>query len=163
MMSHQPILCLLLTAVTVLSSCLDEQDFHSPEQPETPSVPTVPEGNYFADSLEYTPEKQRQTLTDIQRGYFRFFYENCQADSKMALIGTERSTNTVALAGSAYAATAIPVAVERGWITRKEGAQRFLDMCTFLNGRIGWTERRGQACLSIRNNSRQAIWWRLLL
>ena len=133
MMSHQPILCLLLTAVTVLSSCLDEQDFHSPEQPETPSVPTVPEGNYFADSLEYTPEKQRQTLTDIQRGYFRFFYENCQADSKMALIGTERSTNTVALAGSAYAATAIPVAVERGWITRKEGAQRFLDMCTFLN------------------------------
>ena len=89
MMSHQPILCLLLTAVTVLSSCLDEQDFHSPEQPETPSVPTVPEGNYFADSLEYTPEKQRQTLTDIQRGYFRFFYENCQADSKMALIGTD--------------------------------------------------------------------------
>ena len=97
MMSHQPILCLLLTAVTVLSSCLDEQDFHSPEQPETPSVPTVPEGNYFADSLEYTPEKQRQTLTDIQRGYFRFFYENCQADSKMALIGIKTTIIAIKL------------------------------------------------------------------
>lgn len=132
-MKLQPILCFFLMAATYSCSCSDELAFRSSEQPETPSAPAVSEGAYFADSLEYTPEKQRQTLTDIQRGYFRFFYEGYQKDSKMALIGTERPAINVALAGSAYAATAIPVAVERGWISRQEGAQRFLDMCTFLN------------------------------
>lgn len=132
-MKLQPILCSFLLAAACSCSCSDEPVFRSSEQPELPTLPTVPEGSYFADSLEYTPEKQRQTLTDIQQGYFRFFYENYQKDSKMALIGTERPAINVALAGSAYAATAIPVAVERGWISRKEGAQRFLDMCTFLN------------------------------
>ena len=74
-MKLQPILCFFLMAATYSCSCSDELAFRSSEQPETPSAPAVSEGAYFAHSLEYTPEKQRQTLTDIQRGYFRFFYE----------------------------------------------------------------------------------------
>ena len=87
----------------------------------------------FADSACYMPEPQAAMLEQVAHGYFRYYWEECHPESHMARIGTSRALNTVALAGSAYAVTALPVAVERGWITYDEGAERFVQVCRFLD------------------------------
>ncbi|MCD7795842.1 MAG: beta-glucosidase [Alistipes sp.] len=100
-----------------------------------PSAPSGDGGSAvdFADSGHYAPAAQATLLEKTAHDYFRYYWDECHPVSYMARIGTSRPANTVALAGSAYAVTALPVAVERGWITYAQGAERFAEVCRFLD------------------------------
>lgn len=67
----------------------------------------------------------------VQKGAFDYFWDYGHPDSGLA---RERlgSGDTVTSGGSGFGIMAIPVGIERGWITREEGAQRMLKIARFL-------------------------------
>ena len=78
------------------------------------------------------------TMTDeelldmVQRYTFRYFWDFAHETSGMA---RERNTseNTVTSGGSGFGLMAIPVGIERGFITRQEGVDRILKVLDFLS------------------------------
>jgi len=72
-------------------------------------------------------------LDMVQEATFRYFWDYAHPTSGLA---RERynSGNTVTTGGSGFGIMTIPVAVERGWITRAEGAARVKKMVQFLYG-----------------------------
>lgn len=78
-----------------------------------------------AQTPRYTPT---QLLDEVQYRAFRFFWE--QADPNTGLVNDRAHNNgpetrTVAsIASTGYALAALPIAVERKWITREHAAQR---------------------------------------
>ena len=73
-----------------------------------------------------------ELLTLVQEKTFGYFWEHAHPVSGLS---RERlnSGNTVTTGGSGFGVMTIPVAVERGFITREEGAQRMLTIATFLD------------------------------
>ena len=71
-------------------------------------------------------------LTLVQNKTFDYFWEYAHPVSGLA---RERlnSGNTVTTGGSGFGIMTIPVAIERGFITRSEGAERMLTIATFLD------------------------------
>jgi hypothetical protein len=70
----------------------------------------------------------RQLLDDVQRGAFNFLWAHCDP-AKGCTTGMvpDRATKpVVSVAGVGFQLSAIPVGVERGWITRDQGLQRTL-------------------------------------
>jgi len=68
----------------------------------------------------------------VQRYTFRYFWDFAHEASGMT---RERNTsgNTVTSGGSGFGIMAIPVGIERGYITRKEGVARTLKILNFLS------------------------------
>ena len=71
-------------------------------------------------------------LTLVQKKTFDYFWSYAHPVSGLA---RERlnSGNTVTTGGSGFGIMTIPVAIERGFITRSEGAERILTIATFLD------------------------------
>ena len=71
-------------------------------------------------------------LTLVQKKTFDYFWSYAHPVSGLA---RERlnSGNTVTTGGSGFGIMTIPVAIERGFITRSEGAERMLTIATFLD------------------------------
>lgn len=71
-------------------------------------------------------------LTLIQEMTFKYFWDYAHPVSGLSL---ERlnSGETVTSGGSGFGIMAIPVGIERGFITREEGAERLLAIVTFLD------------------------------
>lgn len=71
-------------------------------------------------------------LTMVQRATFRYFWDYAHPTSGLA---RERngSGNTVTIGGSGFGIMTIPVGIERGFITREQGAARVYKMLDFLN------------------------------
>ncbi len=67
----------------------------------------------------------------VQKATFSYFWDYAHPVSGLA---RERlgSGNTVTIGGSGFGVMCIPVGIERGWITREEGAERVLKIVTFL-------------------------------
>ncbi|HEY4078966.1 MAG TPA: glucoamylase family protein [Rhizomicrobium sp.] len=96
-------------------------------------------------------------LEAVARQHFRFFWEGAHPSSGLARdrrsTGRDREDNLVAVGGSGFGVMALIVAVERGWVTRKQGAARLAKMLEalahatcyhgvfphFFNGRTGTT------------------------
>lgn len=70
-------------------------------------------------------------LTMVQRASFRYFWDYAHPVSGLARERTG-SGNTVTIGGSGFGIMTIPVAIERGFITRKQGAERMNKIFTFL-------------------------------
>jgi len=70
-------------------------------------------------------------LEKIQRASFRYFWDFCEPNSKLPL---EQSVfNTAIPAGaSGYAVGTLPIAVERGWVTRQQAVERLLKILDFF-------------------------------
>lgn len=86
-----------------------------------------------ADTVSKFPEiSDDSLLTLVQRRTFRYFWDYAHPVSGLA---RERlgSGDIVTSGGSGFGVMAIPVAVERGFITREEGAARLLKILTFLD------------------------------
>jgi len=92
-----------------------------------------------ASSLQITVAGNRPKLTDdelmtlVQKQTFRYFWDFAHPESGLA---RERSNNRLEVAtigGSGFGVMAIIVGVERGFITREQGAERLLKMVEFLN------------------------------
>lgn len=83
-----------------------------------------------SDKFERIPTEELLTL--VQERTFKYFWDYAHPVSGLA---RERlnSGNTVTSGGSGFGVMTIPVAIERDFITRDEGAQRMLTIATFLD------------------------------
>ncbi len=83
-----------------------------------------------SDKFERIPTEDLLTL--VQERTFKYFWDHAHPVSGLA---RERlnSGNTVTSGGSGFGVMTIPVAIERGFITRDEGAQRMLTIAAFLD------------------------------
>ncbi len=78
-----------------------------------------------------TPMTDEEALTMLQEATFRYFWDYAHPVSGLA---RERlgSGETVTIGGSGFGIMAIPVGIERGFITREQGIQRILKILNFL-------------------------------
>ena len=85
-----------------------------------------------SDKFPRIPDEELLTL--VQKQTFRYFWDYAHPDCGMA---RERlgSGNTVAIGGSGFGIMTLPVAVERGFITRDEAAERMRKILSFLGGK----------------------------
>ena len=82
-----------------------------------------------ADKFPQIPDEDLLTL--VQRQTLKYFYDNAHPTAGLA---PERNTspNTMALGGSGFGIMALIVGVERGFITRVQGLERWNKMVNFL-------------------------------
>lgn len=98
------------------------------------------EGVSFTFITEYDPSSKfaeipdEELLTLVQRQTFKYFWDYAHPESGLA---RERlgSDNTVTSGGSGFGIMCLPVAVERGFISRAEAAERLRKIVSFLAGK----------------------------
>ncbi len=129
-----------------------------------------------ACTLQATATGKQPRLTDdelmtlVQKQTFRYFWDFAHPESGLA---RERSNDRLEIAtigGSGFGVMAIIVGVERGFITREQGAERLLKIVEFLNKadsyhgiwHIGWTGLPERPFLSA-GKTMEPIWWNLPL
>ena len=86
----------------------------------------------FDTSDKFERISDEELLTLIQEKTFNYFWDYAHPVSGLS---RERlnSGETVTSGGSGFGIMAIPVGIERGFITREEGAERMLTIVTFLD------------------------------
>lgn len=89
----------------------------------------------FYTKIDSTPKypviSDDDLLTLIQQKTFRYFWDFGHPSSGMAR-ERDNSGDIVTIGGSGFGLMAIPVAIERGFITRTEGIERISTMVNFL-------------------------------
>ncbi len=89
----------------------------------------------FVTEMDETPKfpeiSDEELLTKVQEQTFKYFWDYGHPTSGLARerLGSE---NTVTSGGSGFGIMTIPVGIERGFITRAEGAERMDKIATFL-------------------------------
>ena len=85
-----------------------------------------------ADKFERLPDEELLTL--VQRQTFKYFWDYAHP---LCGLARERlgSENTVAIGGSGFGIMGIPVAVERGFISREQAVERMRKILGFLGGK----------------------------
>jgi hypothetical protein len=78
-------------------------------------------------------EEDGALLDTIQRGCFRYFWDEVGTPSGLAK--DRRTTEVASVAGVGFQLSALPIGVERGWITREQGEQRALSILRTLTQR----------------------------
>ncbi len=73
-----------------------------------------------------------ELLTMVQEACFRYYWDAAHPVAGMALEVVPGDKNLVAVGASGFGTMALVVGVERGFITREQGAQRLLQMVRFL-------------------------------
>lgn len=73
-----------------------------------------------------------ELLTMVQEACFRYYWEAAHPDAGMAIEILPGDENLVAVGSSGFGIMALVVAVERGFITREQGAERMLKIVRFL-------------------------------
>lgn len=71
--------------------------------------------------FDFGPEDER-LLDEVQRGGFNFFWEACSPHTGMVYDRT--SATIVSVAGVGFQLSALPIGVERGWVSREEAEAR---------------------------------------
>ncbi len=79
------------------------------------------------------PMTDDELLTMVQEACFRYYWDGAHPVAGMALEVIPGDENLVAVGAAGFGAMAIPVAVERGFVTRAEGAARLLRIARFLS------------------------------
>lgn len=82
-----------------------------------------------SDKFERIPDDE--LFEKVQKAAFGYFWDHAHPVSGLA---RERlgSGETVTTGGSGFGIMTVPVGIERGWISRQEGAQRMLTIVKFL-------------------------------
>lgn len=96
------------------------------------------ESKEYAITTCYDPSDKFERISDeelltlVQKQTFKYFWDYAHPVSGLA---RERlnSGDTVTSGGSGFGVMTIPVAIERGFISREEGAERMLAIATFLD------------------------------
>ncbi len=76
--------------------------------------------------------KDERFLDEIQHATFRFFWDAVSPRTGMVVDRT--SVSTVSVAGVGFQLAAIPIGIERGWVTREQGLDRVLLILRSLMG-----------------------------
>jgi len=92
----------------------------------------------FVTALDSTDKFPRipdeELLTKVQQASFNFFWEyKPYSASGLAHEGTDHATEIATMGGSGFGIAAIPVAIERGFITRAQGLERLQKIVSFLS------------------------------
>jgi hypothetical protein len=87
-------------------------------------------GPMAGTSIEASKE---EFLTEIQEANFRYFWDFAHPVSGLAREGTEHPPEVVAIGASGMGCFNIAVGIERGFITREQGAERALKILHFLS------------------------------
>ena len=74
-----------------------------------------------------------ELLTMVQRASFRYYWDGAEPNSGMALESQPGPDHLVAMGASGFGVMALVVAVDRGFITREQGAERMLRITNFLD------------------------------
>jgi len=96
--------------------------------------------NYNESPLSDAAPAATRTLTDeelltmVQEACFRYYWDAAHPVAGMALEVIPGDRNLVALGASGFGVMALVVGVERGFITREQGAERMLKIVRFLAG-----------------------------
>ncbi len=91
----------------------------------------------FSFTTQYDPSDKFDRISDeslfekVQKGAFSYFWDYAHPVSGLARERTG-SDDTVTIGGSGFGLMTIPVGIERGWISREEGAERVLKTVEFL-------------------------------
>jgi hypothetical protein len=85
-----------------------------------PAILATPESQ---SAWEYDFSAQDEALLEqIQRGCFQYFWKEVGSP---AMLAKDKTTDTIcSIAAVGFQLTSLPIAVERGWVTREEGEQR---------------------------------------
>ncbi len=75
-----------------------------------------------------------ELLTMVQEGCFRYYWEGGHPNAGMAIEILPGDQNLVALGASGFGTMALVVGVDRGFVTRQDGAARMLKIVRFLQG-----------------------------
>ena len=86
-------------------------------------------GSAVAATLALNDE---ELLTMVQEANFRYYWEGAHPVAGMALENIPGDDNIVALGASGFGIMALLVGIERGFISRLQGAERFLKIVGFL-------------------------------
>jgi len=81
--------------------------------------------------FSFAAEDER-LLDEVQRGAFNFLWN--AADPATGMVVDRSSTSIVSVAGVGFQLSAIPIGVERGWVTRDEGEARATLILESLKG-----------------------------
>src|SRR5690606_19594956 len=78
------------------------------------------------------PMSDEELLTMVQEAAFRYYWEGAEPNSGLALENIPGRKTMIATGASGFGMMAIIAAVNRGFITREQAAERFLIMINFL-------------------------------
>lgn len=81
------------------------------------------------------PFRQDELLTEVQEAGFRYFYDYAHPVSGLARVGTSKAAEVCSIGGTGWELYNLVVGVERGFITREDGARRTLKILRFLSNR----------------------------
>lgn len=92
------------------------------------------EASAVTDSVSATthPMRDDELLTMVQEAHFRYYWEHAHPNAGLALENVPGEEHLVALGASGFGLTALPVAVERGFVTREEAIARMHQVLDFL-------------------------------
>ena len=122
-----------------------------------------------ACTLQATATGKQPRLTDdelmtlVQKQTFRYFWDFAHPESGLA---RERSNDRLEIAtigGSGFGVMAIIVGVERGFITREQGAERLLKIVEFLNKADSYHGIWAHWMDGATGKTMELIWWNLPL
>ncbi|MBF9253702.1 hypothetical protein I2I11_10395 [Pontibacter sp. 172403-2] len=84
-------------------------------------------------SASTRPMTDEELLTMVQEASFRYYWEGAEPNSGLALENIPGRTTMVASGASGFGIMAILTGIERGWITRGQGVERFRQIVRFLD------------------------------
>jgi hypothetical protein len=116
------IACAVILAATKLSPLAAAE---SPDILRTESTRIATQHKFSAED--------HALLDSIELGCFNFLWHEVGTPS--GLVKDRRYGDVASLAGVGFQLSAIPIGVERGWITREQGQQRALQILRFLHRR----------------------------
>ncbi|MCC8143345.1 MAG: hypothetical protein LIO97_05185 [Tannerellaceae bacterium] len=90
---------------------------------------TAPSGAVSATTFAMTDE---QLLDMVQEAHFRYYWEGAEPVSGLARENIPGRQDMIATGASGFGLMAIVTAIDRGFITREEGVERFLTITSFL-------------------------------
>lgn len=79
------------------------------------------------------PMSDDELLTMVQEAQFRYYWEGGHPNAGMAIEVMPGDPNQVAVGASGFGTMAMLVGIDRGFVTRQEGVERFLKIVRFLN------------------------------
>jgi hypothetical protein len=103
---------------------------HNFAQAETPFImASVAITRSATPAFEFTPEDE-QLLDEVERGCFNYLWNEVGKEGKLAK--DRMSAEVASLAGIGFQLSALPIGVERGWITREQAEARALKVLRTL-------------------------------
>jgi hypothetical protein len=124
---HQ--ICVGVAGAMAVSGCVGAGEPETKAPQRAADVMIASPAGVKRPPFTFAAEDER-LLDDVQRGAFWFLWNECSPTTGMVV---DRSSVTFAsAAGVGFQLSALPIGVERGWVTREQASQRAVQILTAL-------------------------------